>query len=478
MAVGKPKKDESTGQAEWKEPDRSDNTKAINILNQNKYTFCKDAYFGSGGFRTGYYLVPNQIETMYPERRQLAAYNNYVKPIVDATVNPVFAKPIKRIMKATAGNSLYQAFIDNCDGNGNNLDTFMANVAKLANLNGVEFIVVDSRPYTGTVEETIRDRAFPYVYSVSADLIVDYSTDPEDRFIMVECEQVTINKVMYRAAIKWTDESSTKMIYKGKDWEQYEVPYEHGLGVIPVIPVYSTPQSGEFLVEPAMFDICRTNWFVYNLDSERREVYRKQGFSMLAIQTDMNGGEVSIRVGTGNVLFVPKDVSNMPQYVSPNPAIASGILEESKEAVARLYQLAEQNGVTAVKSQVSGVAKEWDFQAHGFILSRTASMCQSAEYKIANIFGLYTGKQVDIIIEYPLSFEPRSKQYDLDMLDKVFVANISPTANKVISLAMVKVLFPDLPEEQYKKIEQELEKVTPPTDGGLIDDSETSGDKV
>ncbi len=464
-----PPQDTSVNQPiNWQEPDRSDNKKAVNVLNENKYTFCRNSYTGSGGYRTGYYLVPHALETTYPERRQLASYNNYIQPIVNAMVDPVFSKEIKRDVSGS-GKALYESFLQDVDGCGNDINTFMSTVAKMANLNGVEFIVMDSTPFSGTVDEQIRDRAFPYVYNVGADMILDYNVygDIKSRYVYIRAEDVIVEKVSYKAATKWTTTTSQVVYWKDDKWVEYGEPTEHNLGVIPIIAVYSTPQTADFLVEPRLYDLCKMNWFVYNLDSERREVYRKQGFSLLAIQTDIAGGEIGMKVGTGNALFIPSTVSNMPQYVSPNPDVARGLLEESKSVIERIYQIAQQNGVTAVQQADSGIAKEWDFQAHAHVLNNTSMFCEDAEMKLSKLFGKYIEKDIVYEVEYPSNFEPRSKALDIDTLMKAFDMNISPSANKEISLAVFDILFPKIEKERRLQIENELTNITPASDGGV-----------
>ena len=59
----------------------------------SKYKLIDDSYSADGGFSNGSYLIPHPRERQdkYNRRKNMAYYINYVKPIVDAHINPIFS---------------------------------------------------------------------------------------------------------------------------------------------------------------------------------------------------------------------------------------------------------------------------------------------------------------------------------------------------------------------------------------------------
>ena len=61
-------------------------------------TLLRDAYHGTGGFETGSYLVQYPVEnaTKFLRRQQISYYLNYLRPIVDSHVTPIFRRASMR----------------------------------------------------------------------------------------------------------------------------------------------------------------------------------------------------------------------------------------------------------------------------------------------------------------------------------------------------------------------------------------------
>lgn len=109
-----------------------------------KYELLDNSYRASGGFETGEYLIPHpsEKESKYVRRKNMSYFINYVKPIVDAHVNPIFkSEPIR-----SGASTIFSLFEDDVDGNNTTLTRFMKKAAIRAKLHGVEFIKSGVKP--------------------------------------------------------------------------------------------------------------------------------------------------------------------------------------------------------------------------------------------------------------------------------------------------------------------------------------------
>lgn len=450
------------------EPDRTDNKNSKNIILENKYEFVRNAYRGTGGFRDGYYLVVFPGETMYPERRQLAAYKNYVRPIVDAMVNPIFKKPIERTCKEGVTKLYYDAFLTDCDMGGRGLDAFMKDVAISACRCGMTYLVVDNIPKEQQPKDAataIAERALPYVYVKEPDKVHDIVYDRFSRITSItfcDAKQMVGSKEE-DTYIRWDANESVHFYFKNEGDKKIEVVLTqniHGLGILPVVSVWAVPYIPK-CKEPdsPIYDLARLNCAMFNIDSERREIHRKQGFSLFCYQDDEPA--TSITVGAGNSFRYSTQANNAPSYASPDPAIAAGMLAESQDIRAELFKIAEQSGVKAVQISNSGIAKEWDFQAYGFVLANVSNFCKVAEDRLSLIFCKYIeGPQAQniIVVTYPTKFEPKSGEQDLKQITMCNDIGIdSKTAKAELQKAAIRAALPHIEKDKFEIIEQEID---------------------
>jgi hypothetical protein len=457
----------------YQEPDRSDNQRHQNILTMVKDLFLDNAYEGDGVFESGYALVPYPIETMYRERREMAVYKNFVKPIVNAQINPIYSMDIKREIEGDSAAA--DEFILNVDNLGSDMSEFMRGVGIDTALHGSCFIVMDNytqEEISAREKDNIDNRIMPYVYVKGSISVKCYELERDGRIksiTFVDRPEIVDGKEEARYR-KWstglcevqkeqTERDKTVMV----TLEEIKLP----AGLFPVRMVYFGRRKADSLsCGSGMYDIAKLNWSMYNVDSERREVIRKQGFSQFCMQGSPSEG---MQVGAGNVIFYSQDAKNPPMYVSPDMGIPKTIREESDEIRMRIFDLAEQSGVTGVKLQTSGIAKEWDFQAHGFILKNHSQILKAAELWIMDTFKAYTGASFTYEAYYKTDYQPRSATADLANYEAIISMNICPRANKYAEVRAFSAVFPDADNETLETIEAEIETMAKPA-------SETTGE--
>ena len=268
-------------------PNITDTFNYVPILGKNIYQFMTDAFHGTGGFRDGRYLVPHLREQFYDNRRDLNFYKNYVAPIVRAKIDGVTGRKIKRTVTMNGdvieSGKMVNDFLKNVDNAGIPMQPFVDDVLTVACLHGVTFVVVDNFR-TGdqppTLQEALDGRIFPYVYIKSADQVDAFKADIFGNLEWIRFVEDPVfiknerTKVMEKQArfSQWDDMKwhlGTKN--EKKEFLVLET-FEHDLGKIPVIPVFTAKRiaKNNILVNPPLYDIAKINHAIYNKDSEVR----------------------------------------------------------------------------------------------------------------------------------------------------------------------------------------------------------------
>lgn len=440
-------------------PTIQNTTKYISVNQENIYRFMDNSYEGTGGFRNGLYLTPHSRELFYDTRRDLSFYENYIKPIIDAMVVPVFNKPMAR----KTNNGYVREFLKDCDDLGTSFQSFMEDTLTQCRLHGIIFVIVDNFPQEQqpkTMHDAIENRIFPYVYTKTA---IDYVSavlykTGAIQSIMFFNERI---KISIDGKERETDtyirfnETTTEILYKYKDkeWKVFET-YTHNLGFVPVIPVYSTKRKNKntLLIDPPLYDLAKLNLAIFNKDSEIRELERAQGFSLLYLQSDATG---NITIGANNVLFLPKDTTITPGFASPDAAVQANLVSYLKDLKESLFRIAEQHGVTGVQAK-SGIAIQWDFYAHESVLKKTSKIAESLEYSIIEIFEKYLKQEINYGVNYPFSFQPNDKLEIVKIIDMYLMMDIPPKAKAMALEKITRLLFAEKTQEELDEIVQEI----------------------
>lgn len=372
----------------------------------NKYELLDNSYRASGGFEDGSYLIPHPREQYekYVRRKNMSYYINYVKPVVDSHVNPIFkSKPIRQNLSPT-----YEKFIQDVDGNGTTLTRFMKKAAIRAKLHGVEFIVVDMEQLEEgqivTEKDIIEKRLYPYLYLISPAQVNNWALDKFGRMIYFSYT-ITSNTVDDNGNIKsvgetytWTNDYCIRQI-QGEE----QIKSINPLGIIPIVPLYGAINDSDTLIPQSdVYAIARTNYALYNACSEERERARAQAFSMLiypiADDDDYSNGDEPLQYGTADMLLYRGTTHGKPEFITPPTDSTDILLSEINFMIKEIYRMANMQFVTGVTQyNISGIVKEWDSQQLFQTISELAQGLQESEYKIAKVFSLYMNESMENI---------------------------------------------------------------------------------
>lgn len=427
------------------------------------YTLLNDAYFGTGGFKSGEYLVPHPRESLdkYNRRRFMSYYCNYVKPCVSAHVDPIFKDyPVREY----DDNEFFNKFINDVDGKGTKIDRFMKRAATRAKLFGMVLIVIDNASdMPKNLEGAIQKRAFPYLYIVKPQQIKDYVLDKFDNLSMISYElQETIiennTKVTKNITWKWTKDKWFKIDGGTK------IEGENKIKTIPVIPLFgSLNEEGSIHPTSDFYGIARTNLAIFNACSELRELVRNQAFNILIypVAEDGNYDEaLEIIAGTNDVLLYRGNSGGKPELIAPSAVPGEMIMNELAMMIQEIYRMAALSNVTGVQEQTSGVAKEWDNQSTHQTIAEFAKNLEEVEEKIGLIFGLYVNKTLNFIVNYNDEYGVVDVSAKLDEVTKALALAIGGKFNIEVKKQAARIVLKDVDDDVINTVIDEIDKST------------------
>ena len=424
----------------------------------------RDAFYGSGGFNDGGYLFryDRETESNYNTRRSLAYYFNFTKPVVEGAVDPVFREYPTRV--AEHEDERWNKFLTDVDGKGTPIDKFMAGAALEAKLDGSVFIVVDNAAEStaNTIEESIENREFPYLYMLYGSDVTNYVQDRYGRLILIE----------YNIKYDTVEDGKKKTVtekwkWTATDWtvtrNGLEFTGPNNIGVIPVVPLVGAnvdKRSNDPLRPSSDFvQVAKANMAIYNACSELRQRNRSQAFSMLTypVPEDENPDNYKKFVtGTSNALLYKGGTA--PSWITPDQAPSDMLKNEIQMLIEGIYRMAERASVTGVQTQTSGIAKEWDNFTRMQSIAAFSKVCQQVEQNIADIFGLYIQKDLDVNVVYAKDFGITDTKAELDKLIAALDIAIGGKFDTEAKKDVARLVMKDRDDEDIKAIVDDIEK--------------------
>jgi hypothetical protein len=218
---------------------------------------------------------------------------------------------------------------------------------------------------------------------------------------------------------------------------------------------------GDILPIPPILSLAQTSKTLYNQLSELRELSRDSNFSLLVIPGA--DPKVTIEIGSKNSLFVPRDVTNMPTYISPNPAIAANVLTEIKFTVESILSQGELRGATVQNTNLSvksGVALAFEFHGNTEALNSNADSVETLERKTAELFGLFT-VPFEFEVKYERDYMPFSGddiREQMTFLKDSIALNLSPEINTKIKTLMLELIKykSGLTDAEFKELRETI----------------------
>ena len=435
-------------------------------------TFLHDSYYGTGGFKWGDYLVPHPREVMekYSRRQFMGYYTNYVQPCVDSFVNPIYREAPSREYKS---NALFDAFLLDVDGGGTGINRFMKTLALKAKLYGGALVVLDNYAEPSeSREDALKNRRFPFAYIVRPNQVTEWVLDRYGNLIKISY-RLTYSEIVDGNARNMSDTWTWTAETWSRETNGMKTEGINALGKIPVIPLYGnlkdddertasilhTKEIKTMFPQSAYYQIARCNLAIYNACSELRERNRNQAFSILAYPiADQDDFEVAQEAVTGsNNMMLYRGSAGIPKYIDPSSIPSDILVQEIQYLVQEIYRMAERANVTGVQAQTSGLSKEWDANVGNQSIADFASSLEDLEKRLADLFGLYVGADLDFKVTYNKDYAPPDISSALSSATQALSMQTGGRFDEEVRKAAARAMFHDFDDDVLNKIMDDIQ---------------------
>lgn len=424
----------------------------------NMYRLMRDSYYGDGGYR-GAYLIPHKRETEqnYRDRQQTAYYLNHFSLIVNALVNPIFKRRPLRDWTGTA-SPVAEAFLEDVDGAGNDMDSFMQASALSAKLYGAVFIVVENfqaMDLPASMGEALAQRKFPYAYTLDPDRVEGVSIDKNGRVLSIKFRDTAVTSTM-------GGEKERTVYFDTHSWAVYEdgalvSSGEHNLGEVPVVWFPSQHvKNGELNPTPELYPIAGIACSLYNHCSWLTEILRNQTFPLLTFPSKEASDLI---IGNNNALCYDGDtVRFQPGFISPPSDPAALIQSQIKNMVEEMYRISGLTFSTTTKQEASGISRQWEFERTNQRLSAFAKRCAAAEKKILALVAKWMGMDLEYTATYSNDFGITDVATELKNAQAVLDMQLTNKVKVEVAKQVLTAYVPELPADRFDAIIADIEK--------------------
>lgn len=423
----------------------------------NMYRLMRDSYYGDGGYR-GAYLIPHKRETEqnYRDRQQTAYYLNHFSLIVNALVNPIFKRRPLRDWTGTA-SPVAEAFLEDVDGAGNDMDSFMQAAALSAKLYGAVFIVVENfqaMDLPASMGEALAQRKFPYAYTLDPDRVEGVSIDKNGRVLSIKFRDTAVTSTM-------GDDKERTVYFDTRRWAIYENGQmvssgDHNLGEVPVVWFPSQHvKNGELNPTPELYPIAGIACSLYNHCSWLTEILRNQTFPLLTFPSKEASDLI---IGNNNALCYDGDtVRFQPGFISPPSDPAALIQSQIKNMVEEMYRISGLTFSTTTKQEASGISRQWEFERTNQRLSAFAKRCAAAEKKILALVAKWMGLDLEYTATYSNDFGITDVATELKNAQAVLDMQLTNKIKVEVAKQVLTAYVPELPADRFDAIIADIE---------------------
>ena len=390
----------------------------VKVLSErlDQYKLVEDSYTGDGGFVNGEYLVRYRREQDIQERYELASYSNYVQPIVNSMVDPVFSKKPQREFSS----DIIDVFLKDATNSGIPLQAIIHETVRMGTLMGNHFIIMDNfkdDEIPTTRSEVIKGRWLPYVFTKSVAEVYEYETDIYGNPIYITFrigysneENYDEQKELYR---RYTNNEIQYL--EGKDGNlNITARVQHKLGVMPVV-MFDKKDIAPF---PPFYSLATQAKKIFNVQSEINDLERSQNFSILLMPSLNPASEKKqgIVLGSSKALFYNSENKLAPNYISPDSKIMETSLKYLQNITDTLIQSADVLGSTATQrtsKAESGTALSYKFYGKQQALLNSSHKANMLEQEVMKLFFAFVGDTSDYSVLYHSRFNPTDDEIAL-----------------------------------------------------------------
>ncbi|RLC88903.1 MAG: hypothetical protein DRJ03_01290 [Chloroflexi bacterium] len=440
------------------------------------------------------YLKQNEREsTANYERRLEEAYGfGYSKSVIDLLCFYLFKKPVKRDLGDIQNDEQWNAFSEDCNLYGDDLDTFLHTQARYASIMGHVGILVDKASVEFENKQAeLEAGVYPYLASYFPTAILDWKFERDE-----------YNRP-FLAYLKLKDDDDKYRLWYPDKWEVYEEPEvpappvpkaanqqttdtgtistagsdleaelvdsgENPLGAIPFVWLYNVRSKTIPLGTSDIHDVGRIDVSIMCNLSQGEEIISYAAFPMMRKPMQEAGAPSGPdEVGVTAVLeFDPENPESKPDWLDAQVAEPiDAILTWIGRKVEEIYRAANTGGMASTEIQTtakSGVALRTEFQLLNSKLVSKATNLEKAEVKLID-FWLQWQENEEAMDKVTIE---RERTYDIENLaedlENALTSMTIVKARKFLDAVrkqVVRRMLPGYTDEQISELDDEIENM-------------------
>ncbi len=420
------------------------------------------SYRGGPDYLAAPNLFSHRLEHGDDHRRRLTRsyYLNYCRPVVDT-----YASHILKNSPAILPMEPVRRLVENADGTGRNIYSFMKQALVLAAVYGQVMIGVD-RPRSNVAPRTRADELSlglsDYLHLVIPQNLLNWSTNVSGELAWCLICQKTRNmkpdaaknggdEVIYRL---WTPESWKDIGEDGELIEEGENPF----GRVPFAPCIFRETGDPVIGESLLASIANVNREIFNLSSMLSEILYRQTFSQLVAEGSAHeygeGGDIG-RLGTSSIFLYPEG-RKAPGFINPDGGQAKLLMDQIDQLVDEIYRLASLSRGSAREAQLSsGISKAYDFLDTNQALSDAAQNLGTAFTRAIGIASPgWKGN-----IQFPGDFGVDDPQKLLEEVERSIAVGVGPVFRRRLIEKLARATLRELPAAQRDEVMEEIRQL-------------------
>ena len=414
------------------------------MRNRDRFQFLYESYVGGEEYRRSGHLTRYTLETggEYAARLQNTPLDNHCQSVIQTYTSFLFREEPEREFGTWAGRSDLEAFLEDCDMEGRDLDSFFKQVSIWSSVFGTAWIIM-TKPNLGltTQAQELEMGSRPYVNLLTPLVVSDWRWERTPggyyelayfKYVEEVVDKITVVK-------EWTKESIKTWVMDDVKKEAYmETEEPNQLGLIPAVLVYGQRGISKDVGVSDIGDIADLQRMIYNLTSENEQSIRMDGHPSLVVPPTAQLGS-----GAGAIIVLSEnsDPGLNPYYLEHGGNGVSSIHSSIDKLVEAIDRISFTGGVRATATRtMSGVAMETEFQLLNAKLSEKADNLELAEEQMWRLFAIYQGLSGVPEVEYPDSFNIRDDQREFSQLVSAKSAATNPRVLDIIDGKIVELL--------------------------------------
>jgi len=451
---------------------------SLHNRNRDRWNFLLNSFVGGEEYRNAGYLTRYVLESTseYNQRLSTTPLENHCKSIIATYISFLFREEPGRDLGSAATDPTIESFLEDCDWEGRDLDSFMKHAMTWANVFGHSWIIM-SKPDIGasTRADEIAQGVRPYLNLLTPLSVTDWRWSRRlngsyeltyFKYVEDANDTVTVIKEWYVDSIVTTTVNHDK-----KEVTAREIVI-NGLGKIPAVILYAQTSPVRGIGLSTINDLADAQRFIYNMTSEAEQAVRLGLHPSLVKTEDTEAGS-----GAGSIIHMPAHLDpNLKPYVLEfTGSDISSIYTAINHTADSIDKMANTGSIRATEArEMSGVSREVEFQLLNARLSEMADNIELAEEQLWQFYCEYQGYIWDGEIDYPDSFSVRDTGNDVKQYIDSLNAVQDPVKKQTLEWAIMTAL--DLEGPEHEQLEDlamttgyDIHSMMNPTTGATIE---------